>query len=153
MTSAVTTLILQDILRRESRSLLEYTVEAFPWTPAQEHSAAEQLAKLTAEECQALNGLAALLARRRVPLPYIGPFPEPFTALNFSSLDHLLPRLVEEEHKNIAVLERELARLIDPEAAAAVRKLLELKQRHLKTLESLATGHPQASAAATPAAH
>jgi hypothetical protein len=145
--TAATTPILYDVLRRESRSLLQYMEEAFPWTPAQEKPAWEKLQKLIAEERKALTVLATFLSRRHIQLPYIGSFPEPFTALNFSSLDYLLPRLLEEQRKSIAALEREVALLQDPDAAAVVRQLLDVKQRHLPTLEGLAS-RPQASTSA-----
>jgi len=145
--TAASTPILYDILRRESRSLLQYMDEAFPWMPEQEQPTWAKLAKLIAEERQALAALAAFLSRRHVPLPYIGSFPEPFTAHNFSSLDYLLPRLVEEQHKSVTALERDLARLSDPDTAAAVRQLLEVKQKHVPALEGLAH-RPQASTSA-----
>jgi hypothetical protein len=146
MTSTLATAILSDTLRRESRSLLQYMEEVAAWMPVPEQPVWAQLTRLIVEDRQVLATLAGFLARQRIPLPYIGSFPEPFTALNFSSLDYLLSRLVDEQHKSVTALERDMARLLDPEAAAALRQFLDVKRRHLLTLKELATKHP-----ATPA--
>jgi rubrerythrin len=142
MTDYLTAPILSDVLRRESRSLLQYVDEAFPWTPPEEQATWDQLTKLIAEERKALTALAHFLDRRRIPLPYLGSFPD-FTGVNFVSLDHLLPLLVEHQKKSIASLESDLARLSDPEAAKVLGQLLEVERRHLKTLETLAARHTQ----------
>jgi hypothetical protein len=44
--------LLQDILRRESRSLLLYVDEAFPWTTAMEEKALAALRQLIAENAR-----------------------------------------------------------------------------------------------------
>ena len=59
--------------------------------------------------------------------------------MNFVSLDYLLPRLAADGRRAIAALERDRAALADAEAKAAGPQFLDLKRRHLKTLEALAT--------------
>jgi hypothetical protein len=139
--------VLQEIVRRESRSVLSYVGDAFPWTTARESAALPRLSKLVAEERQAVAELALFLTRRHVTLPYLGSYPNAFTTINFIALDYLLPRLVDFEGQSIADLERDLARLTDPEARAKVEKLLEVKRRHLPILKSLNTPQPEPATA------
>ena len=136
---------LQDLLRRESRSLLQYLDESFPWTTLDKQSALSRLHELAAEEREAAAKVARLLTRRRVALPYLGAFPEEFTTINFIGLDYAVPRLVAYERRAIADLEQDLARLDDEEAKRLVQEVLTLKQGHLKELEGLATGLPAAT--------
>ena len=137
--------LLQDILRRESRSVLSYVAEAYPWTTRAEEKALTDLQQLIAAERAAVNCLGQFLVRRRIPLPFLPSYPAHFTTINFLALDFLLPRLIEQERRSIADLERDLAALHDPAARAEVEKLLALKRRHLPQLEELASAQPQAS--------
>jgi hypothetical protein len=134
---------LQELLRRRSRSFLQYVSDAFPWITAEEKPALAQLETLIEEERRATAALAKFLTRQRIPVPYMGSYPVAFTALNFVSLDHLLPILVDTERRAIADLEADLASFTDPECQNEVRTLLDLKRRHLKVLESLAAAHPE----------
>jgi hypothetical protein len=129
--------ILQDIVRRESRSVLSYIGEAFPWVGAGGAPALSKLRQLSQEENEAVAALGRFLARRRAAVSFLGPYPSNFTTLNFVALEHLVPRLVEYERGSIAELERSLARISDPEAQAQVAILLEVKRRNLSQLETL----------------
>jgi hypothetical protein len=129
--------LLQEIVRRESRSLLTYVGEAYPWTSAADSAARSKLTEIQAEEGAALASLGQFLARRRAPVSFLGPYPEGFTTLNFLALEHLLPRLVASHRRAVANLERDLARISDPEAKAQVEKLLAVKRRDLPLLEGL----------------
>lgn len=137
--------LLQDILRRECRSVLSYVAEAYPWTNSTEEKALTDLQTIIAAEREATTCLGRFLVRRRIPLPYLPSYPASFTTINFLALDFLLPRLIEHQRQSIADLERDLAALKDPAARAEVEKLLALKRRHLPQLEELASAQPQAS--------
>jgi hypothetical protein len=130
--------LLKDVLRRESRSFLQYFADSFPWTTSNENDALGKLQKLTEEEREATASLGRFLYRQRQTLPYLGAYPSHFTTLNYVALDYLLPKLAEEERAEIAGLERDLNELIDPEAREEIDKLLSIKRRHLQTIESLA---------------
>jgi hypothetical protein len=129
--------LLQDIVRRESQSILSYVREAFPWVGAKGAPALSKLRQLSEEESEAVAALGRYLARRRAPATFLGSFPSSFTTLNFLALEHLVPRLIAYEHNSIADLERSLARIGDPEAQAQVAMLLEVKRRNLAQLENL----------------
>jgi hypothetical protein len=137
--------VLQDILRRESRSVLTYVAEAYPWTRWAEEKSLTDLQQIIAAEREAVACLGRFLVRQRIPLPYLPPYPSHFTTINFLALDFLLPRLIDYERRSLADLERDRAMLKDPTAQAEVDKLLALKRRHLPRLQELASTQPQAS--------
>src|SRR5690242_19805271 len=116
MIDAPTYTLLQGLMRREGRSLLQYVREAFPWTNAEEGDALARLRTIIEEEDRSLAALGRFLTRNHRTLPYLGSFPMDFTTLNFVSLDHLLPQLVDSQRRAIADLERDLNNLGDPEA-------------------------------------
>jgi hypothetical protein len=129
--------LLQDVLRRESRSLLQYVREAFPWTTPQERELLDKLRQLTDEERDGATALSDFLRRHRETPGYLGAYPMSFTRLNFVSLDRLLPLLVEEQRRGAARLEKELPG-VQGETRAEVQTVLDRKRRHLETLEALA---------------
>ncbi len=129
---------LQAILRRESRSLLQYVREAYPWAKSGEQKTLSELDRLIDEEANSTAALARFLLRHHVRLPYLGAYPSHFTNVNYVGLDFLLPRLVEHQRGAIAALERDLAKLSDEDSRQQVQPILEMKRRHLKRLEELA---------------
>lgn len=138
-------LVLQDILRRESRSVLIYVAEAYPWTTSTETKSLTALQQLIADEREAVACLGRFLVRQRIPLPYLPSFPMHFTTINFLALDFILPRLIEHERHSIVDLERDLAALKDPAARTELEKLLSVKRRNVGQLEEMASAQPQAS--------
>jgi hypothetical protein len=137
MIDAQTATLLQGIIRREGRSLLQYVADAFPWLQGGEQDAWNQLRTLIQEERDAVAGLARFLIRHRITPPYLGAYAMSFTTFNFVSLDSLLPRLLGYQRRGIATLERELERITEPDPRVEVHRFLEMKQRHLNVLEAL----------------
>jgi hypothetical protein len=140
---APTQALLQDVLRRESLTLLQYIRDAFPWTAVGEEETWGQLRQVVHEDTAAIAALGRFLTRRRVPLPYIGQFPVDFTSINFVALDWILQRLAEAQRREVATLEGHVQRAGDPEARAALQGLLEVKRRHLRELEGLLAPHSE----------
>jgi hypothetical protein len=136
--------VLQDILRRESRSALLYADEAYPWTTVSEEKALASLRQIIAAERDAVTRLGQFLVRQRIPLPYLPPFPVSFTTINFLALDYLLPRLIEQERQLIAELEHDLHSLKEPAARGEVEKILAMKRRHLPQMEALVPSQSKA---------
>jgi hypothetical protein len=135
--------LLQEIVRRQGRSLLQYVNEAYPWAGLQERDALAQVKRLVEEDSTATADFVRFLARRRITPPYLGAYPMHFTNVNFLSLDHLLPMLVAQQRHDIAILESDLASVPDPDARVQIQKLLDLKHNHLQTLEVQAAAHPE----------
>ena len=137
--------LLQEILRRESRSVLMYVEEAYPWTTLEQTKTLTALQQLIADEREAIACLGRFLVRQHVELPFLPSYPAHFTTINFLALDYILPRLREHERDSVNELERDWKALKDPQARAEVEKLLTLKRSHLTQLEQLAAPQPQAS--------
>jgi hypothetical protein len=142
--NAQTQTLLRDILRCESRSLLQYLTESFPWTTPEKQDAVATLHRLSAEERDSAARIAGFLLHNHVDLPYLGAFPTEFTTINFISMDFAVPLLLQSERRALADLERDLNNLGDPEARELVQELVSVKERHIKELETLAGGLPAA---------
>jgi hypothetical protein len=134
--------LVQNTIRSIVRSLLQYAAESVPWSGNEDREMVGRLAKLTQEERDALDGLGRLLRRQHAAPPYLGPYPEHFTTLNYLSLDRLLPLLVADQKQVVAALEGAVAAATDPIGKAALEALLVLKRRHLAAVEELAKVHP-----------
>jgi hypothetical protein len=135
--------VLQNLVRRESRSILQYVSESFPWATAGEQEALAQFLNLVEGEREAVAAVARHLARQRMALPYLGTYPAHFTDINFVSLEHLLPVLVKAEHRALADAERDLGAVTDGESRTLVEAIVAMKRRHIQTLESMAAAFPE----------
>jgi hypothetical protein len=133
--------LVQEIVRRESLSMLNYVGDAFPWTTSRGVPALARLQKLVHAHREAVAALGNFLTRKRMPVGYIGSYPTGYTTINFLSLDYLLPRLAADEARGVAALERDLAAISDPETQAQVKKLLAVKREHRQALDLLAAEH------------
>jgi hypothetical protein len=136
--------VLEGILRREGRSLLQYISEAFPWIAAGTDETLTKLQQLTRAERDTVTAVGRFLARQRRTVPFLGAFPMTFFSMNFVSLDYLLPRLVETERQALALLEGDRSVLRDAAAVAEVDQTLAQKRQHLHILEAL-TATPAAA--------
>src|SRR5207253_7769221 len=61
----VTQAVLQRIIRREGRSLLQYVSESFPWTAPGENGAVVRLREIAAEENNSTAALVRYVSKRR----------------------------------------------------------------------------------------
>jgi hypothetical protein len=146
MIDARTQALLQDLVRRASRSMLQYVGEAYPWTPDTNTDLLHKVRAVIDEEEAAVEGLAGFLRKKRIPIGYLGSYPQNFTILNFISLDYLMPRLLDWQRKWASVLEKDFASIVDAEANAEVSKLVAIARRHLDELQKLAESHAKAGA-------
>jgi hypothetical protein len=143
MTDTKTKAMLQKVISREARSILQYVSEAFPWTTPEERPALEQLQLLIAEEREALGRVIDLYTDRFHTYPPIGSFPTAFTEINYVSLEHLLPMLVDYEARSLGELECEFAEITDTQVMDVLQTLLDVKCRHLEVLKKLEADHPE----------
>jgi hypothetical protein len=123
--------LLRQIVRREGRSLLQYIGQAFPWTPPGQEDEVTAIRIMAAEEQDELSGLVRFMTKNRIIPPYLGAYPTAFTSMNFTSIDFLLPVLIQAQHDGIKALEADTARLADLDARGEVAALLDQKKRHL----------------------
>ena len=140
---AETCTILQNAMRAESKSFLQYVSDAFPWTTPDELAALAKLQSLIAEEKEGAGAIAEFLTQNKQPLPYLGSYRMSFTTMNFVSLEHLLPILDKEERRAIAERERDLANLKDAEAQSVLRRVVDMKRRHLLLLQEASAAYPE----------
>ncbi len=135
---------LATIVRRESRSLLAYTTDSFPWSTAAREPAVAALREASALVGDAVAAVGAFLAKRRVTPPRMGSYPTYFTYCNFLAIDWWLPRLIASEKNSLAALEAELKGIPDADARKVAADLAEAKRQALARLETLA-GRPAAA--------
>jgi hypothetical protein len=128
---------LQDLFRRERRSLMQYALGAAPYAAGDDRKVRDDVLRIAEEELEVLDRFGEFLARSRITLPYLGSFPIAFTDLNFVHIRHLLPKLVEEEKRDLEALEADRAAVADAAAGSEIDRLIELHQRHLKKLETM----------------
>jgi hypothetical protein len=146
MNEARTQAMLQDIVRRASRSMLQYVGESYPWAGDGEADLLGKVQRIIAEEEEAIEGLAAFLRKKRIGIPYLGPYPQNFTNINYVSLDYLMPLLLAWQRQWVEILEKDAAQIQDAEARAEVEKLLSVARRHLDDLEKLTATHAKVGA-------
>jgi hypothetical protein len=128
--------LLQDILRRESRSLLQYVAESYPWSKREGAAACAAIRSMARAEADVVARLGRWLAKERVAVTFPGAYPMQFTTMNFVAVSFLLPRLAEEERTRIAELQHSLNAIPDG-ARALVQTLIDLKGRHAEQLAAL----------------
>ena len=126
--------ILQDVVRKEGRSLLQYVSESYPWTKTNNDPALTTLLQLAKEEQDVAAAVVRFLLKRRWRPPYLGAYPMEFTTINYVSLDHLLPRLTEFCKRRLQELEEDARLVADTEAEALIHALTATKRRHLDVL-------------------
>lgn len=117
---------LQDVYRRESRSLLAYARGAAPHAAGDDRKLRDDLFRAADDTAAALDGLAAFLDANRVPVPMPATFPVVFTDLNCVAVRYLLPKVAADRAAAAAALDADLAVLTDPAARAALQPLLDL---------------------------
>jgi hypothetical protein len=137
MNDATTAPLLQELVRRESRSLLQYVREVPVWVGPGDRPALQKLRNLATAEMDAIDAVGRHLQKRRIGLATLGPFPPEFTDVNDAALHHLLPKLVREQKEAATDVEAALTKLGDDPARSLVERLVHLKRQHLPELESL----------------
>lgn len=129
--------VMNRIFARETRSILQYLKDAWPWASSDERKVLERLQQMIAEEQRAARWVADWLLRHHIP-PATGRFPEEFTEINYVALDHLLPRLVMYQRQAMEELQKDLSQITNDEAQGIAQQLLALKRRHLEELNQMA---------------
>ena len=138
--------ILNHLVGRVYRSLLQYSVECWPWTTLTEtvgSAAPEQqaLEQMAARQKSFVARLVELLTDRGENVDF-GGFPDN-SELHYVSLDFLLGKLVADEQQLVAELEAALGGLHnDQEAAALVSELLTAEQANIARLRELTAKAP-----------
>jgi hypothetical protein len=139
MTDAAINPLLEDLLVDLSRSLLQYTHEAWPWAADEaSRKARETLDQLAARQQAAVARLAEFLIDREHMLP-LDVYPDDYTNLNYVSVKYLLKQIVVNEKAILSVCDDTLtaAEGTDPEAAALVASICESEREILSEVRRL----------------
>ena len=135
---------LNQVLITLHRSLPMYLGFADPWVAYGNEEPRRVLDRMLADNQQYVARLTALLDARRYTIDF-GEFPMDFTSLHDVSLEYLLKQLIEQQRRDLRVLETCLSRLTgDAEGRALVEEILASSRRHLHSLEGL-TRQPAAA--------
>jgi hypothetical protein len=129
--------VLQRLIALGGRSFLQYVSESSPWTTDQTEHALAQICALAEEERGAVTRLVRFLQRKHARPIVLGSYPAHFTMMNFMTVDWLLPKLRADAEKQVAEIEKGLAAATDEEVRTLTQEYLEMKRRHLQTLNEL----------------
>lgn len=138
--------ILNRLVGRVYRSLLQYSVECWPWSTLSEAVGAatpeqQVLEQIAARQQTFVGRLAELLTERGENVDF-GSFPDN-SELHYVSVDFLLGKLVADEQNLVGELESAQGGLHhDPEAAALVSELLAAEQANIARLRELTAKAP-----------
>jgi hypothetical protein len=137
--------LLSRLIAMGSGSLLQYSSESFPWSADPAHAAVDAVKQIAHEERDEVMRFTRMLQKKRLRLPPMGAYPSHFTTINFCSLDYLLPRLIHEHQKEIAEIESMLHTAEDEEIRRLAASYLDMKRRHLDTLQNSAASKSPAA--------
>jgi len=129
--------VLQNLMLRESHSLLHYVCESFPWITPREQEALDRLQQINQEDLQAMAVLARFLFKQHIVPAALSSYPASYTTINYTALDHLLPLLIDYQKSRIGELQKDLPKIKDADARQHVEHLLEVKRKHLQALEEM----------------
>lgn len=128
---------LNDLLILVYRSLLQYTMECWPWSDDGETGEQQAIDALAGEQKALVERLAELLDHRGVMVD-LGTYPD-WSELHYVSLDSLLARLIQDEEAMLAAIERLRPALqTDAEGSALADEIVAAERRHLSKLREIA---------------
>ena len=130
---------LQECVRRESRSLLQYVSEVPLWAALGDREAFARVRAIGKAQRQAADELAAWLQLSHASIVQLGPFPARFMELNDAAFRYVLPRLIAEHKQLIEQLEADAAATVDPHAKSHLDVMVQLKRAHDVELRALAS--------------
>jgi Arc/MetJ-type ribon-helix-helix transcriptional regulator len=134
--------LLNRLLVRIYRGVLQYAVECWPWSAAADANGIEPpeqraIEKMAARQQQLIARLVELLSKRRAAVDF-GAYPD-YSELHYVSLDYLIGKIIADEERLVAELEAAQTGLQnDPAAAHVVAEILAAEKEHLAQLRGLA---------------
>lgn len=143
--------VLNALVARVYRCLLQYAAECWPWTASSELSdvkSTEQRAveEMVARQQQFVGRLVDAVMARGGTVDF-GSFPDN-SELHYVSLDYLLGKFIADEEKLVADVESARSAIKnDSEAAGLVSELLAAEKENLARLRNLAAKAPAAALA------
>lgn len=133
--------VLNRVLARLYRSLMQYAVDCWPWsrttdTVGSESPEQQTIEKMTLRQQEFVARLVDLITRRGDVVDF-GSFPDN-SELHYVSIDYLLGKLIADEQDLVAGLQAALPTLQnDAEATALVSELLATETQNVSRLREL----------------
>lgn len=129
--------ILNNLLNRLNRSLLQYIGESWPWTSYGSSSRADVFAALVRRQHFGAERLAELLVDRRAAIE-VDNYPWDGSALHYVTLDYVMPKLLADEQSILQEL-NEAAKALngDAEAVRVIEQLIADEEQAIAKLQSL----------------
>lgn len=133
--------VLNRVLARVYRSLLQYAVDCWPWSRATDTAAIDtpeqkSIEQMTLRQQEFVARLVDSIMRRGDVVDF-GSFPDN-SELHYVSLDYLLGKLIADEQDLVVLLKSALSALHhDPEAVALVSELLATETQNVTRLQEL----------------
>jgi hypothetical protein len=127
--------LIQRLIAMGRHSLLQYVADSCPWTNDQTRVEFAHVLTLADEERGAIGRLIRFLQKKHVRPLLLGSYPAHFTLMNFVTVDFLVPKLIEENEKQVADIEKCHAAAHHEEVRTAIEQYLDVKRRHLQTLK------------------
>jgi hypothetical protein len=144
MLDAKTQATLAIVVRRESRSMLSYMADAYPWASQKQSPALDAIREASQAVSEAVTALGRFLIKQRMTPPMLGAYPTYFTSCNFMAVDWLLPKLISSEKELLAQVTTDLKGISNAEVRKHLADFAEVKKQALARLEALA-GQPAAA--------
>jgi hypothetical protein len=133
--------VLNRVLARVYRSLMQYAVDCWPWsrstdTVGSESPEQQAIEKMTLQQQEFVARLADLIMRRGDVVDF-GSYPDN-SELHYVSVDYLLGKLIADEQDLVAELQSAISALgHDAEATALVSELLAAETQNVARLREL----------------
>ena len=129
--------LLNGLLARLGRGLVQYAVDCWPWTNGADDAELHALEQIAKRQHHFVARIVDLISQRG-GVPDFGVFAD-LSDLNYVSLDYLLGKVIADEQGLAAQVETAQAALRgDAEAAAMVGELLSAEREHLARLRDMA---------------
>ena len=137
MSPAESIAVLNRLLHQLCRALPMYLADARPWSRPEHRAAQKALDLLVADRHDDVQRVAeAIVELDGHPDP--GVFPMDFSAMNDLSLEFLLQKVIEEQHRDIAAVRQCAAELADdPPLCALAEEILGNARGHAEILEEI----------------
>jgi hypothetical protein len=129
---------LQRLIQMGARSLLQYFSESCPFASDQTRHELTHLMAAAEEERNAVSKLVRFLQKKHKQTAVLGNYPAYYTTLNYLTVDTLPPRLIEDDEKHLAELDKTLLTVSDEDVYHLIESYRDVKRRHLQSWKELA---------------
>ena len=139
MSAQDTHVVLNDLLNKMSRSLLQYMGESWPWHSARDSQRQELVDGLVRRQQFGVERIAGLLQKRHHVIQFEN-YAKDRSHLHYVTLDFFKPLLIDDQSKLVQSLRsaaRQIAATTDAESVRLLEQLVSEEEQTLEQLRSL----------------